>query len=153
MPVCPDQPWIKVATFQCLICGIRTYVELGNTEVGLHRAQLPGFIFKEHSQLLQASSAGVQREMTRGWLLSNEDSLPFNLLKMKWAGKNSSRKSRSAEEVRGSECDECQSGPLPDKVNTSSLVPNVYIKVEHYKSPSLISKEHSGSSREHELVS
>lgn len=56
-----------IAAFQCLICGIRTYVELGNTEVGLHRAQLPGFIFKKHPQLLQASSARVQREMTRGW--------------------------------------------------------------------------------------
>lgn len=128
-------------------------MELGNTEVGLYRAQLPGFIFKEHSQLLQASSVRVQREMIRGWLLSNEDPLPFNLLKMKWAGKNGSRKSRSVKEVRGSEGDECQSGPLPDKVNTSSLVQNVYIKVEHYKSPALISKEHSGSSREHKSVS
>ncbi len=80
------------------ICGIRTYVKLGNTEVGLHRAQLPCFIFKKHSQLLQASSAGVQGEMTRGWLLSTEDPLPFNSLKKKWAGKNG----RSVRKVRAS---------------------------------------------------
>lgn len=87
-----------IAAFQSLICGIRTYVKLGNTEVGLHRAQLPCFIFKKHSQLLQASSAGVQREMTRGWLLSTEDPLPFNSLKKKWAGKNG----RSVKKVRAS---------------------------------------------------
>ncbi len=116
-----------IAAFQSLICGIRTYVKLGNTEVGLHRAQLPCFIFKKHSQLLQASSAGVQGEMTRGWLLSTEDPLPFNSLKKKWAGKNG----RSVKKVRANhdECyDECQSGPLPDKVNASSLVQNVNIK-------------------------
>jgi len=125
------------AAFQCLICGIETYVELGNTEVRLHRAQLPGFIFKEHPQLLQASTARVQREMTRGWLVSSEDPFAIQFIeKIKWAGKDGSRKSQSVKEVIGSENDERQSGPLPDKVNTSSLVENVYIKVEHYKSPS-----------------
>lgn len=81
--------------------------------------------------------------------MSSEDPLPFNLLKMKWAGKNGSRRSRSVKKVIGSEDDECQCGPLPDKVNTSSLVENVYIRVEHYKSPSLISKVHT----DHKLVS
>lgn len=78
-----------IAAFQSLICGVRTYVKLGNIEVVLHRAQLPCFIFKKHSQLLQAGSAGVQGEMTRDLLLSTEDPLPSNLLKKKWAGKNS----------------------------------------------------------------
>lgn len=50
-----------IAAFQCLICG-RTYMKLGDTEVGLHRAQLPCFIFKKHSQLLQASPAGYKEK-------------------------------------------------------------------------------------------
>lgn len=132
MPVGPDQSEIKVAAFQCLICGVRTYVELGNTEVGLHRAQLPGFIFKEHSQLLQASSAGVQREMTRGWLVSNEDPLPFNLLKMKWAGKNGSRKSRlEVVSVMSVKVARCQTRSIPAALYKMSTPKWNIIKVHH----------------------
>lgn len=155
MPVGPDQSWIKVTSLHFNVLsaalGLTWSWAILKLDFTGHNSQV------SFSRNIRNSSRrvlqGYKREMTRGWLVSSEDPLPFNLLKIKWAGKNGSRKSRSVKKVIGSENEECQSGPLPDKVNTSSLVENVYIKVEHYKSPSLISKEHTGSSHDHKLVS
>lgn len=74
-------------------------MKLCNTKIGLHRAQLPRFVFKKHAQLLQAGSVGIQRDMKRGQSLSTSNLLPFNSLKIKLIDTNSSGESRSRLEL------------------------------------------------------